>query len=129
MFLDKSETPLRHFVLSVTFSFFNPNLSNNSFFWLLHAIFGCSRPLLPTAFNSKALLKTSSICLLITCLYYHTPRLGHFIQNIFKTQKFISSWLLLFSINLTPHNALIIALSVLLTTAISFSIRHHILLP
>ena len=38
----------------------------------------------------------------------------------------ISSWLLLFSINLTLHIALIVAFSVLLKIAISFSLWHHV---
>ena len=46
-----------------------------------------------------------------------------------KLSKLISSWLLLFSINLTPHIALMIAFSDHLKIAVSFSRRHHVSLP
>ena len=56
----------------------------------------------------------------------HSPRPAH-PKYLSTQQTHISSWLL-FSINLTPYIANIVAFSVLLKIAISFSLRHHVLL-
>ena len=61
--------------------------------------------------------------------YHRTPlALASSSKVSFKPSKLISTWLL-FSINLTPYIAFIVAFSVLLKIAISFSLRHHVSLP
>ena len=94
---------------------------------LFHVIFGRPCPFLPATSKSNALLKISPLSLLKTCPYYRTPlALASPFKVFFKPSKLISSWLLLFSMILTPQVALIMDFSVLLKTSISFFLRHHV---
>ena len=101
--IESSYAPLRHFVLSMQSSFFNPILSIRSSTSLFHVIFGRPRPLVPTIPKSNALRNTSSLSLLKTYQFHRTPRaLASPSKVSSKPSKLISSWLLLFSINLFP---------------------------
>ena len=65
-----------------------------------------------------------------TCPHHRSPlTMASPSKVLFKLSKLVSFWLLLFSIILSPHIALIIAFSVLLKIAISFFLRHHVSLP
>ena len=67
-------------------------------------------PFLPATSKFNALLKTSPLSLLKTCPYHRTPlALAIPPKVFFKPSKLICSQLLLFSIILTPHIALIMA--------------------
>ena len=127
MLQENSYTPSRHFVLSMASSFLNSICSMRFLTFPLQAILGCSHSL-PTIQkrSSQHIIVTSSQSM---SFLSHTPLALVSLHKVStKPSLFISSWLLLFSINVTPHIALFIAFSVL-KIAISFFFKHHVSLP
>ena len=107
-FFESLWTPSRHFVLSMTCCFFSPIWS------ILLLVFSTSYLVAHALF----FLPLQNLTLFSKHHHYRFSKHAHTIYSLhwlvhpvsFKFSKLISSWLLLFSINLIPH----IAFSVLL---------------
>ena len=119
-----------HFSRSKASSFSNPNFFTSSSTFLFHVLFGRPLLLLPITSKSRAFLKMLPSSLLSTWPYHLTAFAFAIISNdSTKPNISINSFVIFLSINLTPHMALNIALSVLLKIATSPSVRHHVSLP
>ena len=120
----------RHFVQSHASSFTSPYFFISFSTCFFHVCFGLSLPLLPLTLNFKAFAITFSSSILKT-LPYHRILLALAIpaRDAFMPKMSINFSLFLRSNSFTPHIARIIALSVLLKIAISFSLKHHASLP
>ena len=124
-------TTPRHFVRSHASSF------TSSFFFIsfstcfFHVGFGLPLPLRPLTSNFKAFTITFSSSFLKTWPYHRILLASAILPKrlLYIPNMSINSSLLLRSNSFTPHIARIIALSVLLKIAISFSLKHHASLP
>ena len=101
--------------------------------FLVHSV-QCVFPILHILFiktlQNPTLFDASSLFHLKTCSDYRTPLAMANLSNVSsKSSKSISSWQLLFSVNLTPHNALFIAHSVSLKITILCFFRTPCLAP
>ena len=123
-------TTPRHFVRSHSSSFPSPFFFISFSTCFFHVCFGLPLPLLPLTSNFKAFTITFSSSFL-KAWPYHRILLALAILSIdsFVPNMSINSSLFLRSNSFTPHITRIIALSVLLKIAMSFSFRHHASLP
>ena len=97
---------------------------------LFPRLFRLPLPPLPLTSNFKAFTITFSSSFLKTWPYHRILlALAILSKDSFMPNMSINSLLFLRSNSFTPHIARIIALSVLLKTAISFSLKHHASLP
>ena len=123
-------TTPRHFVRSHASSFPSPFFFISFSTCFFHVCFGLPLPLLPLTSNFKAFTITFSSSFLKTCPYHRILlALAILFKASFMSNMSINSSLFLRSNSFIPHIARIIAISVLLKIAISFSLKHHALLP
>ena len=123
-------TILRHFVRSDASSFPSPFFFISFSTCFFHVCFDLPVPLLPLTSNFKAFTITFSSSFLKTWPYHRILlALAILSKDSFMPYMSINSSLFLRSSSFTPHNARIIALSVLLKIAISFCLKHHASLP
>jgi len=100
-------------------------ISSSTYIHIFHGL-----PRRPVTLKSNALLSTRSSSLLKICPYQCTPfALANISTVCGKPNIPISSSVIVLSINLTPHIALPVLLSVLLKIAISFTLKRHVSLP
>ena len=120
----------RHFVRSHASSFPSPFFFISFSTCFFHVCFGLSLPLQPLTSNFEAFTITFSSSFLKTWPYHRILlAVAILSKDSFMPNMSINSSLFLRSNSFTPHIARIIALSVLLKIAISFSLKHHASLP
>ena len=102
----------------------------NMFFHLPFTSYLVAHALFFPPLQNSTLFSKPPLSLLKTCPYHRAPlALASSSKISFKPSKLVSSWLFFFSINITPNIALVIAFSVFLKIANSFSLGHHVSLP
>ena len=123
-------TTPRHFVQSHASSFTSPFFFSNFSTYFFHVSFCLPLPLLPLTSNFKAFTIPFSSSFLKTTPYHRMLlALATLSEDSFMPNMYITSSQFLQSKSFTPNIARIIALSVLLEIAISFSLEQHALFP